>query len=293
MSVKFLESKFFKISLKTISILVITISVLGILLAGYLFLPPATVAPSTSFKASQSYDEAKTRLAKLQTLDDDSIRSECKTTLLDHGNTTSKVFVLYHGFTSCPKQYDQFAQILYDKGYNVLIPRLKYHGYFDLTTRDQAKITPTDFMDLTQESVGIATGLGQKVEVVGLSGGGVMALWAGLNLPNIDQVVAISPIIQPLFFKDYPQNVVTQGLRALPDNYIFWDEKLKEKAEFAPYAYKGFSTKALGQLMTLGYNVKQQSKQITKHQTKFVLISSGSIPRRLRRSFPYASLKLV
>ena len=260
--------------LKIISKTLITFLGLGLVFVGYLFLPLAQVSSSQNIEQTSSYSTAMTRFEKLQAQDDAQIRSECKSTLLNHGQKTDKVIVLFHGFTSCPKQFDQFSYLLFEQGYNVLIPRLHYHGMEDLATRDQNKIQASEILNLTAQSVAIASGLGDKVEVLGLSGGAVMALWAGLNLPNVSKVMAVSPILKPYLAKNFPQNPTVKLLEIIPDRYIFWDEELKEKAEFAPYAYKGFSSKALSQFLNIGQTVLQQIDTNISSQTEFILVTS-------------------
>jgi esterase/lipase len=67
---------------------------------------------------------------------------------------------------------------LCQQGYNVLAARLPYHGLKDPLTTEQSKMTAEDMAALTQETVDIAQGLGDKVTIAGLSAGGVMAAWA-------------------------------------------------------------------------------------------------------------------
>jgi carboxylesterase len=262
---------------KTLSILTKILAVfLGfcLIFIGYLFLPLSQVKPTQDLGETLNYQVALDHFNRLQAQDGAGIRSECKTTLLDHGQKTAKSIVLFHGFTSCPKQYDEFSQLLFEQGYNVLIPRLPFHGLEDLSTRDQNKIQAVDILNLATESVKIASGLGDEVDVLGLSGGGVMALWAGLNLKQVSKSVVISPIVQPYLAKIYPQNPTVRLLQTIPDQYIFWDNKLKEKAEFAPYAYKGFSTKALSQFLAVAQTIIQQVEANQTTNTKFTLITS-------------------
>ena len=46
---------------------------------------------------------------------------------LAKGNVKGSV-MLFHGYSSCPQQYDELSAQLADKGYNVFIPLLPVHG---------------------------------------------------------------------------------------------------------------------------------------------------------------------
>jgi len=51
-------------------------------------------------------------------------RERVRTELLTHGVRTPRVIVLFHGVTNCPAQFDSLGRLLYERGANVLIPRL-------------------------------------------------------------------------------------------------------------------------------------------------------------------------
>jgi len=260
-------AKFLVRSLTVILILILAVTT-------YLFIPISDVKPTQIGPQISNYDQAIQKFAILQAKDGTDIISDCRSAVLSHGKKTSKAIVLFHGFTSCPKQFDQFSQLLFEQGYNVLMPRLPFHGLNDLNTRDQNKLEASQILNLTQESVMIASGLGENVETFGLSGGGVMSLWAGLNLSQVSKSVVVSPIIRPYLTKDYPLNPVIKILDTAPDQYVYWDDQLKDKAEFAPYAYKGFSTKALAQFLKIGSTVVKQISTNPNSRAKFILITS-------------------
>src|SRR5262245_36966831 len=76
-----------------------------------------------------NYDEATARVRSMQEEDNmDLAQDVCITKLYDHGMQTEHVIVLLHGFTTCPEQFNDLGKLYFDFGYNVLIPRLPYHG---------------------------------------------------------------------------------------------------------------------------------------------------------------------
>ncbi len=266
--------------------------ILALLLVDYLFIPINEINPTQTDLSTLSYFEAAEKFGILQSRDDANIRLECRSTLLTHCQKTLKSIVLFHGFTNCPKQFNQFSQLLFDQGYNVLIPIPPFHGLNDLNTRDQNKLKAAQILDLTQASVAIASGLGQQVETFGLSGGGVMSLWAGLNLPQVSKAIVVSPIMKPYATKDFPLNPVIKILQNIPDQYIYWDGELKDKAEFSLYAYKGFSTKAIAQFLEIGNTVLKQIQTKKTTNAKFILITSDT-DQAVDNSMASSVLKLL
>jgi len=107
------------------------------------------------------YDEAIRRFETAAAAEEGILMSpKPASVLMTHGQKTDKVYVLVHGWTNSPFQWLDFGQILYDKGYNVLIMRMPYHG---LASRDVGELqhaTPELVRDYADDTVDIAAGLG-------------------------------------------------------------------------------------------------------------------------------------
>jgi hypothetical protein len=67
----------------------------------------------------------------------------CHSQVLSHGRTMERAIIFMHGMTNCPQQYVELAPPFYERGYNVLIPRMPCNGLADLDTNA--------LMDLTAE----------------------------------------------------------------------------------------------------------------------------------------------
>ena len=109
------------------------------------------------------------------------ISTACRSILLTHGQRTEKAVVLFHGYTNCPQQFRELGQILYEQGYNVLIPRLPRHGLADRKVENLSPLTAEELRECADMSVDIACGLGRKVYVAGLSAGGTLSAWVAQN----------------------------------------------------------------------------------------------------------------
>src|SRR3954447_14673841 len=138
---------------------------------------PSSHATSSDFAVARAQIEAL-QAKELQSHDGATINPVCYTRLFDHGQRTRRVVVCYHGYTNCPFQFQALAEHFHAQGDNVFVPRLPYHGLRDRMSAEQARLTVTDLVDVTNETVDIACGLGEEIILTGLSAGAVMAAWA-------------------------------------------------------------------------------------------------------------------
>jgi hypothetical protein len=110
-----------------------------------------------------SYDEAVRKIQTLIAGPPANIRSECAVQLLEHGHPTERVFVLMHGLSNCPAQFAELGRLLFERGHNVVIPRIPYHGEQDRLATDWARLTAGDMLDAGNQAVDLARSLGGKI----------------------------------------------------------------------------------------------------------------------------------
>jgi pimeloyl-ACP methyl ester carboxylesterase len=169
------------------------------------------------------------------------------------GARTPKAAVLFHGYTTTPRQFRVIAQGYRDAGYNVWVPRMPFHGQADRMTRDLSQLTPRILRDHADRAIDVAAGLGERVVVAGLSGGGALATWCAVARPDVAETVAISPLMQP---RGYPPALTRALVRTLavpvvPDVYQWWYPPLKEATR--GYLYPRFSLKGIASFLELVY----------------------------------------
>jgi carboxylesterase len=197
---------------------------------------------------SKSYDESIARFNKIAEAEkaDPNYDQSCGSKLLTTDKKAENVLVMYIGFTNCPLQMEKLGQELQKQGYNVLILQAPHHGQKEKTNQDLGNITTKEIVDYGDESIDIATGLGNKITVVGLSVGGVVSSWVAENRPEVTKAVNVAPIYMPYLVPGLIQNPAARIMNALPFIYIWWDPKNKEDKVGSPYAYNGFPLDALG-----------------------------------------------
>jgi pimeloyl-ACP methyl ester carboxylesterase len=198
---------------------------------------------------AQDYDTALERLAELHALDGDEVNPLCYSRGLLHGERTRRVVVLVHGLTNCPQQWAPFADLLHARGINVLLPRMPHHGFADRLTTDMGNLRAEELRDFADHVVDIATGLGDEVVIAGISAGGIVAAWAGQYRPELAKAILIAPSFGFGSFGGRVQLILMNIALALPD---IATQKFTKVDRAMPYAYIGWSSRALGEVLRLG-----------------------------------------
>jgi carboxylesterase len=227
----------------------------------FLALAAASAAGLTS-RAGAATPVARPSFAEAVAAIDSAIRRDRSDPLIEtaalprlyhHGKAAAKAVVLYHGFTNCPQQFDELARRFYDRGCNVYVPRIPYHGYRDRLTTALEALTVSRLADAATESYRVTSGLGTGVSAVGLSLGGSIALYLA-QTQAIDHAVPIAPFLSPIGFPDWLGLAAMRLVSWLPDHYTWWDPRIKEKC-LPLYAYPGFPSHSLAQCIFFGNEV--------------------------------------
>jgi pimeloyl-ACP methyl ester carboxylesterase len=196
-----------------------------------------------------SYAEALQRLARLEDAEDETILPICRTRGLLHGRRTERAVILVHGLTNCPQQWAPFAELLYARGFNVLLPRMPRHGLADRLTTEPSRLRAEELRDFADRAADIAAGLGTQVTIVGLSAGGIVGAWAAQYRREIGKAVLISPSLGLGRYARWLQLIFMNVALLLPDVQT---HRFSRADGGVPYAYLGWSTKALGEVLRLG-----------------------------------------
>jgi len=236
---------------------------------------PTSATTVTAAHPAASYDEAIARIQALQAKDGPDVRPDSCTRLWTHGSQAERAIVYYHGYTNAPPQFNQLGDELFKRGYNVLAPRLPYHELLDPLSKAQGKLTAVEMEQMTVETTDIAHGLGKHVTIAGLSGGGVMAAWAAQFRPDVHHAVVMGPAFGLPFVPAWVSTVFRSWAPHLPDLYIWWDPRVKEKIVGPPHAYPRFCTHGLAAIFRLGKTVQDAARQTAPAAQHIQMITSG------------------
>jgi len=226
-----------------------------------------------------SYEDALARIEAIQ-LDEDArgdLNPVCHTTLMTHGERTEDVIVLLHGFTSCPDQFVELGKQFYKGGYNVYIPRTPHHGLADLMTDDLLNLTAEESIAFASQSADIAQGLGERVTVSGLSGGGTMTTWLAQNRDDVDAAMPMAPFLGIKFIPAPLTRTFTNVVLTLPNMWMWWDPIHKENNPLsAPYSYRRYPTHALAELMRLGFVTTGEARRKQPASSKIIVVTNAN-----------------
>ncbi len=102
--------------------------------------------------------------------------------------------LVLHGFTGSPATVRGLAEAFAGGGLNVELPRLPGHG---TTEDDLGSRTWADWTAAVEQAYQELAARSSCVVVAGLSMGGSLALWCGLQHPEIVGLVCINPAAEP------------------------------------------------------------------------------------------------
>lgn len=247
-----------------------------LLLVTLLFWPFPKFAAPTMSTQPVSYDASIAALQQMIAETPASVSENARTQYLVHGAPTERVYVLLHGLSNNPRQYAKFSQLLFERGANVVMPRMKYHGEKDLMTTDWARLTAQDMIDEAVEAIQIAKGLGQHVTVIGLSVNGTALGWVAQHTADADRVVLMAPFIAPAGVPAVAVTPMAKILLGLPNFFVWWNPRLKQDLPGPDYAYPRFPTRVIGETMRLGAVILQDSARTAPQSPSILVVTSAS-----------------
>ncbi|MFP4472449.1 MAG: alpha/beta hydrolase [Candidatus Omnitrophota bacterium] len=180
--------------------------------------------------------------------------------LLTHGQRTERVIVFFHGYTNCPRQFEMLSQRFFEMGFSVYAPRVPHHGLRDLMTGETSQLTAEELRRVCDSSVDLASGLGDRVAVLGVSMGGVMAAWCAQFRDDVQQAALIAPSFGWHFLPGMIRPLINLT-RIMPNILLWWDPIHRRKRDKPFSMYHRFSSRGMGQIMRLGLSVLEAAKK--------------------------------
>jgi len=257
-------------------LIVVCLIIIGLVI---LALFPTRIKSLPVSNPAQSYDDALRRIQDIQSRERDNphINPACYTRLLTHDQETERAIVLLHGFTSCPEQFAQLGEAFYQKGYNVYIPRMPGHGYYQRSGEALKNRTPEEMLTFASESADIGRGLGAGLTVSGLSGGGSLAVWLAQERGDIDLAAPISPFLGIGFIPSALNRPLANLANRLPDFFQWWDPVHKANNPLtASYAYTRYPVHALDNFLIIGFSTKHSAKRTAPAAGQIIMVTNAS-----------------
>lgn len=225
----------------------------------------------------------------IKDLDGPNVNPLCQTRLYTHGRQVERSLVLLHGFTNCPQQMDALGRQLFEKGWNVFIPRYPRHGYKDRLTNSIAELQAEHLVALANRSADVGTRLGERLTVAGLSLGAILTGLVAQSRSDVDRALLIAPM---LGLRPVPGPVLTAMSRLVPrvpNFYMWWNRQQKDKIG-PPYGYPRFSTHAYAALFQTGHQLVTEARRSKPGARSLAVITNAAEPR-LDNRFTYALIR--
>ena len=226
---------------------------------------PFSLQESFTPNPAETYEEAVTRVEAIQAVEAElpDLSPECGSILMTHDEKVENTIVFLHGFTSCPDQFETLGEEYFNQGYNVFIPRQPRHGLQEYDGAPLKGLTAEELAAFGTEVTDIAQGLGDRVVVVGLSGGGAVATWLAQERADIDLAVPIAPFLGISFIPRPLTRPLTNLILLLPDFHEWWDPTTGMSNPLsASYSYRGYYMHSLFENLRLGFSAEEDAKQV-------------------------------
>jgi carboxylesterase len=207
------------------------------------------------------YAEALERLAVLQARDGPEVHPRGHTLFLTHGAITGRVVVWFHGYTDSPNQFARLAQLCFERGWNVLVPRLPHHGLANPMTPETALLTAEKLARSADEAVDIAAGLGKQVVVGGLSMGGVITGWLAQQRREVELAVLLAPALGVYLIPAPFTRLVGEIFARLPNTFAWWDPRLKENLKEPQISYPRYAMRGIAAFLRLSYAMQDLARR--------------------------------
>ncbi|MEY4365161.1 MAG: hypothetical protein RLZZ305_505 [Actinomycetota bacterium] len=117
--------------------------------------------------------------------------------------------LVLHGFTGNPGSMRELANACAAAGFHVELPQLAGHG---TAVEDMIPTRWSDWTASVESAYSALSARASRIVVLGLSMGGSLTLWTGLQHPEVRGLVCVNPAVQPA-----PPEML-EGLKALIDS---------------------------------------------------------------------------
>jgi pimeloyl-ACP methyl ester carboxylesterase len=218
-----------------------------------------------------SYDEAVQRFDAILAEEKSIVSDAADSQLMTYGEQTERVYVLVHGWTNSPRQFQELGELLYERGINVLIHRIPYHGLESHSVGELKNIEIEDLSAYGDETIDIATGLGEEVHVIGLSVGGEIASWIAQNRSDVERVMVVSPMFGMDHLPGFEDTFLMNLFLRVPNiNILDPNEPVRD------HVYRGQSTRGVAEAMMFGETVFTQAGNSGPAAGQIILVTNGN-----------------
>ncbi|MBV9232851.1 MAG: alpha/beta hydrolase [Candidatus Eremiobacteraeota bacterium] len=183
-------------------------------------------------------------LEHLLARDHPGVARDSRTIAYVHPQRRERAVVLLHGMSATPAQFERLARVLFERGYNVVVPRLPHHGHANRLSEALQRLRSEELYAAGRRYYEVARELGDYVTVAGFSLGGLLAAWVGQNYA-VDRCVPISPFLGVWWIPNVLMGPIAERLLRVPNRFHWWNPFLRERQFLATNGYPRYATHAI------------------------------------------------
>jgi alpha-beta hydrolase superfamily lysophospholipase len=199
------------------------------------------------------------RLERLIARDHPGVAPRGRTLAYVHAARRERSVVLLHGMSASPTQFERVAAELYERGYNVLAPRLPHHGHADPLSPALERLSADDLCDAVTEYIAVAHELGDRVTIAGFSLGGLLTAWAAQRF-DVERAVPIAPFFGISWIPNRLMGPVAERLLSVPNRFHWWNPILRERQFLATNGYPRYATHAIAHSYRIARSVLDEAR---------------------------------
>jgi alpha-beta hydrolase superfamily lysophospholipase len=224
-----------------------------------------------------TYEATLVQLAQIATAEaTTALNPLCRSFALTHGRRSERCVLLLHGYTNCPQQFRRFAEQLHERGHSVYVPRLPRHGLADRLTKELADLSRAELLFTLDAGLAIAHGLGERVDVLGLSAGANMAAYAAQYRADVHLAVVIAPVLGTPAVAAWATPALALAAAVIPNQFHWWDPALRNLRRGVPHAYPRYATRSLGVVVRMGLEVLAAAQAKPPHAREILLVANAA-----------------
>jgi len=214
------------------------------------------------------------RLERLIARDHPGVAPAGRTIVRVRASSRERAVVLLHGMSASPSQFERIAHDLYDRGYNVLVPRLPRHGHADPLSPALERLRSDELCEAVVDYVAIARELGEHVTVAGFSMGGLLTAWAAQRF-EIDRAVPIAPFFGISWIPNRLMGPVADRLLRVPNRFHWWNPILRERRSNST-GYPRYATHALAHAYRLAQELFDEARESAPAARRVTLVANAT-----------------
>jgi carboxylesterase len=199
------------------------------------------------------------------------VNADSGSLLMTHGQKTPRAIIFVHGTTNSPRQFEELGQLLFQRGYNVLILRMPYHGLNSHSVSELDVLKAEDLVRYADQALDIGSMLGDKITVIGISGGGVVAAWIAQNRPEVDTALLMVPFFGVAHISRFVDGMFINLFGRLPNINV---ESQSEPRR--GWVYRGESTHGVVAFLTVSAGVYKQAQTDPPGAKKIIVVTTAS-----------------